>query len=48
MNRQDLKDYKSNQEWIKARVEHIQEFKTQLTNITAVMSDMPKRNPIDK
>lgn len=42
MDRQDLKDYKSNQEWIKARVEHIREFKAQITNINAVLSDMPK------
>lgn len=42
MDRQDLKDYKSNQEWIKARVEHIQEFKTQITNINAVLSEIPK------
>lgn len=42
MNRDDLRDYKNNQECIKARVEHIQEFKAQLTNITSVITDMPK------
>ena len=41
MNRKDLKDYKNNQECIKSRIEHIQEFKTQLTNITGVITDMP-------
>lgn len=43
MTREDLKDYKHNQEWIKERLEYIEELKTSITNITAVLSDMPKR-----
>lgn len=43
MNREDLKDYKYNQEWIKGRLEYIEEYRTSLTNITSVISDMPKR-----
>ncbi len=41
MTREDLKDYKHNQEWIKGRLEYIEEYKTTITNITAVLSDMP-------
>ena len=43
MTREDLKDYKHNQEWIKGRLEYIEEYKTSITNITSVISDMPKR-----
>ena len=42
MTRQDLKDYRKNQEWLKDRLEYIEEYKTQLTKITNVLSDMPK------
>lgn len=45
MTREELKDYKHNQEWIKERLEYIEELKTSITNITAVLSDMPKRKP---
>ena len=41
MTREDLKDYKHNQEWIKGRLEYIEEYKTSITNITSVISDMP-------
>lgn len=43
MTREDLKNYKYNQEWIKGRLEYIEEYKTSIVNITAVLSDMPKR-----
>lgn len=43
MNKEDLKNYKYNQEWIKGRLEYIEEYKTSITNITSVISDMPKR-----
>lgn len=43
MTREDLKDYKHNQEWIKGRLEYIEEYKTSITNITSIISDMPKR-----
>ena len=42
MIRDDLKDYKHNQEWIKGRLEYIEEYKTSITNITSVISDMPR------
>jgi len=42
MTREDLKNYKYTQEWIKDRVEHIEEYKSSITNITSVLSDMPK------
>lgn len=43
MTRENLKDYKYNQEWIKERLEYIEEYKTSITNITTILSDMPKR-----
>ncbi len=43
MRREDLKNYKYTQKWIKDRIEHIEEYKTSITNITTVLSDMPKR-----
>ena len=42
MTREDLKSYKFNQEWIKDRLEYIEEYKTNLTKITTMLSDMPK------
>lgn len=42
MTREDLRDYKNNQLWIEGRLEYIEEYKTNITNITAVLSDMPK------
>ena len=42
MNREDLKDYKHNQKWIKGRLEYIEEYKTTITKITTTLSDMPK------
>ena len=43
MNRDDLKGYKYNQQWIKDRVEYIENYKSSVVNITSVLSDMPKR-----
>lgn len=43
MTREDLKNYKYNQQWIKGRLEYIEEYKTNITNITTVLSDIPKR-----
>lgn len=43
MTREDLKDYRYNQNWIKGRLEYIEEYKTNITKITSVLSDMPKR-----
>lgn len=42
MTREDLKNYKYTQEWIKDRTEHIEEYKANITNITTTLSDMPK------
>ena len=42
MTREDLKDYKYNQEWIKGRLEYIEEYKTSIIKITSVISDMPR------
>ena len=42
MTREDLKDYKYNQEWIKGRLEYLEEYRTSITNITSILSDMPK------
>ncbi len=41
MNKEDLKEYKYNRQWIKGRLEYIEEYKTNITNITAALSDMP-------
>ena len=42
MTREDLKDYKYNQEWIKGRLEYIEEYRSTLEKITTTLSDMPK------
>lgn len=44
MTREDLKDYKYNQEWIKGRLEYIEEYRSTLEKITTTLSDMPKGN----
>lgn len=43
MTREDLKNYRYNQQWIKGRLEYIEGYKTSITDISAVISDMPKR-----
>lgn len=42
MNRLDLKQYRYTQEWIKARMEYLEEYKSTITNISQILSDMPK------
>lgn len=42
MTREDLKNYKYMQEWIKDRTAHIEEYKESITNVTSVLSGMPK------
>ena len=42
MTREDLKNYKYNQQWIKGRLEYIEEYKSSITNISVILSDMPK------
>lgn len=46
MTREDLKDYKYNQEWIKGRLEYLEEYRTTIMHITSTLSDMPKGTPI--
>lgn len=43
MIREDLKDYKYNQEWIKGRIEYIEEYRASINKLTSIISDMPKR-----
>lgn len=42
MNRKDLKDYKYNQEWIKGRIEYIEEYRSTINKLVTTLSDMPK------
>ena len=42
MNREDLKNYKYNDEWIKGRLEYIKEYKSTINKLIAVISDTPK------
>lgn len=44
MNRKDLKDYKYNQEWIKDRLEYIEEQRSIITKVTSTLTDMPMGN----
>ena len=43
MNREDLKKYKYNQQWIKDRTEYLEEYRATINRITTTISDMPKR-----
>ena len=43
LTRKDLKNYKYNQKWIEGRLKYIEEYRSNITNITAVLTDMPKR-----
>ena len=42
MNREDLKNYKYNQIWIKDQTEYIETQKETINRLTAILSDMPK------
>ena len=44
MTREDLKNYKYNQKWIKERLEYIEELKENVTRVTSTLSGMPKAN----
>ena len=46
MTRQDLRQYKFTQEWIKGRLEYLEEYKETIEKITSTLSDMPKGSPI--
>ena len=43
MNREDLKNYKYNQQWIRDRVEYIETQKETINKLNSILSDMPKR-----
>ena len=42
MNREDLKSYRRNQEWIEGRIEYIEQYKSSINRLNSVLSDMPK------
>lgn len=43
MNREDLKNYKYVQVWIKDRIEYIETQKETVNKLNSILSDMPKR-----
>lgn len=43
MNREDLKNYRYNQNWIKDRIEYIETQKETINKLNSILSDMPKR-----
>lgn len=42
MNREDLKNYRYNQIWIKDQIEYIEAQKETINRLTSILSDMPK------
>jgi DNA-directed RNA polymerase specialized sigma subunit len=42
MNREDLKNYKYSQKWVKEQLDYFEEQRTRVLSITQVLSDMPK------
>lgn len=42
MNREDLKDYRYNQIWIKDQTEYIETQKETINRLSSILSDMPK------
>lgn len=42
MNREDLKDYKYNQIWIKDQTEYIEAQKETINKLNSILSDMPR------
>ena len=43
MDRRDLKNYRSNQEWIRSQMEYIEEQKELVNKLTTTLSEMPMR-----
>lgn len=43
MNREELKNYKHNQIWIKDQIEYIETQKETINKLSSILSDMPKR-----
>lgn len=42
MTREDLKNYRNSEDWIKGRIEYIKEYQESITSIQNILSDMPK------
>lgn len=43
MTREQLKDYKYNKEYIKDRMDFVEEYSERINRLTATISDMPNR-----
>ncbi len=43
MNREDLKNYKYNQVWIKDQIKYIETQRETINKLNSTLSDMPKR-----
>ena len=43
MTREDLKNYKYNQVWIKNQTEYIESQRETINKLTSILRDMPKR-----
>lgn len=43
MTREDLKNYKYNQVWIKNQTEYIESQMETINKLTSILNDMPKR-----
>lgn len=43
MKREDLKNYKNNQIWIKGQIEYINTQMETINQLNSILSDMPKR-----
>lgn len=41
-NREDLENYRYNQQWIKGRLKYAEEYATTINRLTAILSDAPK------
>lgn len=48
MNREDLKNYKYNQIWIKDQMNYIEAQKETINRLNSTLSDMPKREQKSK
>ena len=42
MNREDLKGYRHTQEWIKGRIEYIEQYRANINKLNSALSDMPR------
>ena len=44
MNREDLKNYRNTQEWIKGRIEYIEQYRANINRLNSALSDMPRES----